>query len=344
MAAQHGNVGVVALEILVAVAVDDGEIVVVVLLADETAGVLAEGAHLVLERARIADQLALVEHAVDLLHDLVSALDAHADIDRSGLVGNAVLGADFFQPVRTAAARRHDGVLRADFLRLVAPAQGNAEAGFPVHQQLLAFPAEDHLHVVVAQIVFQREVERLRLLRAEVADRAIDQLEPGLNRAAANLAHFLGVADALDVAVRAEFEVDAVGVVDQILRVLRADERREIAADLVRKGELAIRKRARAGKAGGDVAIRAAVDAVLGDGFRAAALFNRLTLFHDGDVLFASPANHFNRGEDARRTRADDDDIGIHIFLLFGAGHRFAPALRPLAVFFICLLLPNPSG
>ena len=69
--------------------------------------------------------------------------------------------------------------------------------------------------------------------------------------------HFLGVADALDVAVRAEFEVDAVGVVDQILRVLRADERREIAADLVREGELAIRKRARAGKAGGDVAIRA---------------------------------------------------------------------------------------
>ena len=81
------------------------------------------------------------------------------------------------------------------------------------------------------------------------------------------------------MAVRAEFEVDAVGVVDQILRVLRADERREIAADLVREGELAIRKRARAGKAGGDVAIRAAVDAVLGDGFRAAALFNRLDPF-----------------------------------------------------------------
>lgn len=128
----------------------------------------------------------------------------------------------------------------ADFLRLVALAQGNAEAGFAVHQQFFAFPAEEQLHVVVAQIVFQREIERLRLFRAEVADRAIDQLEARLNRAAADFAHLFSVADTLNVAVRAEFQVNAVGIIDQILRVLLADERREVAANLMREGELAI--------------------------------------------------------------------------------------------------------
>ena len=221
-------------------AVDDGEIVVIVFLADKAAGILAEGSHLVLERARIADQLAFIKHAVDLFHDLVAALHAHADIDRAGLVGDAVLGAELFQPVRAAAARRNDGMPGADFLRLVALAQGNAEAGFAVHQQFFAFPAEEQLHVVVAQIVFQREIERLRLFRAEVADRAIDQLEARLNRAAADFAHLFGVANTLNVAVRAEFQVNAVGIINQILRVLLADERREVAANLMREGELAI--------------------------------------------------------------------------------------------------------
>ena len=37
--------------------VDDGEIVVVILLADESAGILAEGTNLILEREGIADEL-----------------------------------------------------------------------------------------------------------------------------------------------------------------------------------------------------------------------------------------------------------------------------------------------
>ena len=73
-----------------------------------------------------------------------------------------------------------------------------------------------------------------------MADRAIDQLEARLNRAAADFAHLFGVADPLNVAVRAEFQINAVGIIDQILRVLLADERREVAANLMREGELAI--------------------------------------------------------------------------------------------------------
>lgn len=65
MGAEYGEVRVVALELLVGVSVDDGKVVVIVLLADEAAGILAERANLVLERLGIADELRLVENVVD---------------------------------------------------------------------------------------------------------------------------------------------------------------------------------------------------------------------------------------------------------------------------------------
>ena len=89
-------------------AVDHGQVVVVVLLADKAARVLAEGADLVLERLGIPHQLRLVEHPVDRLHHLVAHLHPHADIHRARLVGDVVLRAQALQPVRPPAAGGDD--------------------------------------------------------------------------------------------------------------------------------------------------------------------------------------------------------------------------------------------
>ena len=64
MGAENGQVGVLALALFKGMAVDHGEPVVVVLLRDEAARILAEGADLVLERRRVADELGLVEDLV----------------------------------------------------------------------------------------------------------------------------------------------------------------------------------------------------------------------------------------------------------------------------------------
>ena len=93
VADQNGQVCVVALLLLEAVAVDDSEVVVVVFLGHKAAGILAEGTHFVVPGGRVADQLALVQDLVDLLHDLVAALDADTNVNGAGLVGNVVLGA-----------------------------------------------------------------------------------------------------------------------------------------------------------------------------------------------------------------------------------------------------------
>src|SRR5699024_6431633 len=78
------------------------------------------------------------------------------------------------------------------------------------------------------------------------------------------------------------------------------------------QGELPVGEGAGAGKAGGDMAVGLAVDALLGLALGAAALLDGLALFHHDDVLLAALLQHLNGGKDARRTCADDDDICIH--------------------------------
>ena len=114
------------------------------------------------------------------------------------------------------------------------------------------------------------------------------------------------------MAVCAELQIDAIGVIDQILCHLLAHERGEISAHFVRQGQLSIRKRAGARKAGGDVAIRPAIDALMGDHLGAAPLLDGLAFFHNGNALVASLTNHLNRRKYAGRACADDDDILIH--------------------------------
>ncbi len=142
--AENGQVGIVGFNIFITVAVDDGEVVVVVLLTDEAAGVLAERAHLIAERFRIADQLALIEDGVDLLHDLVAHFHAYADVDGARAVLNAVALAELLQPVRAAAAGGNDGLVGLDLILSLFAADLDALADVSLEQQIVAFVAEEH--------------------------------------------------------------------------------------------------------------------------------------------------------------------------------------------------------
>ena len=58
--------------------------------------------------------------------------------------------------------------------------------------------------------------------------------------------------------------------------------------------------------------IRLAVYAPLRLFLRTMAVFDRAPLFHNGDLLSAPASDHFNRRENSRRSRADDDNIRFH--------------------------------
>ena len=123
-------------------AVDNCQIIVVVLLADKAAGVLAEGANLVLEGLRIADQLGLIKHLVDRFHDLIAYLDTHADVDSTGLVRDAVIGAEGLEPFGASAAGGNDDMIGIDGAFVVFLGNIRAAADLVLDDHIGAFKAE----------------------------------------------------------------------------------------------------------------------------------------------------------------------------------------------------------
>ena len=70
------------------------------------------------------------------------------------------------------------------------------------------------------------------LFRAEVTDRAVDQTQARADGTCADLLDLLRVLEPFDVLVRAEFEIDAVGIINEFLCLLLADKRRQVTADV----------------------------------------------------------------------------------------------------------------
>ena len=130
-------------------AVDHGQMVVVILLADKTAGILAKSAHLVFKGLGITNQLGLIQHVVHLLHDLVAHFHPHTDIHRTRLMSDSVAGAQLLQPVGAPAAGGNYRMLRPDVLLLPALSDGNARTAFAFQQQILTVPPEQDLHTVI---------------------------------------------------------------------------------------------------------------------------------------------------------------------------------------------------
>ena len=178
---------------------------------------------------------------------------------------------------------------------------------------VFAFCVEVHLHAGLLQPVLNVVIQFLRLLGAEMADRTVHKAQICLDGVLADLLDLLAVADTLDVWIRTEFKIDLVGIVNQFLRKRRADQVRQITADLAGQAQLAIRKRARAGKAGRNGAGRLAVDAFAGLRLRAMPFFHRLAFFNQQNLCLALIPQHFKRGENARGARADDNQIEIHV-------------------------------
>ena len=92
-----------------------------------------------------------------------------------------------------------------------------------------------------------------------------------------------------------------------------ADQLRQVAANLRAEGQLTVRKRARAGKACCNMAVRLAVHAAAGLGLGTFARFNGTAFFQQQNFLLAAAAQKLHRGKNAGRTGADDDDIRVHV-------------------------------
>ena len=315
--AKYRQVGVGRFQLFIAVSVDDSEVVVVVFLAYETAGVLTEGTHLVLERLRISDEFGFVKNAVDLFHDLVPHLYSDADIDGTRLVHYVVLSTQVFEPVRAAPARRDDGVFGTHFFNLFAVVDDNAATLVSFEKYVFALISEKYVNSVFDKVLFDSVVYLLRLFRAEVTDRTVNEFESRFDRALSYLLDLLILTYTLNVRVGAEFEINFIRILDHALRIVLTDEFGKRTADLVAERKLAVRERSRTAESRSDMAVWLAIHAYVCLCLRATALFDRYALFDYEYRAFIVVADHLYRGEYSRGTRADDYGIVFHFLLLY---------------------------
>ena len=73
----------------------------------------------------------------------------------------------------------------------------------------------------------------MRHFRAEVSNRAVHKLKPRLNGAKTNPLDLFRVVEPFNVLVRAEVEINPVGIFNHLLREIKADKLRQIAADFI---------------------------------------------------------------------------------------------------------------
>ena len=137
--------------------------------------------------------------------------------------------------------------------------------------------------------------------------------------------------DALHVLIGTELQVDGIGVLDEGLGRVIADELGQIAAHLGGEGQLAVGKGPGPGEARGDVAGLAAHAAAC-LGFGAAALLHGPAFLHQQDALAAPLAQQLHGGENAGGPGADDENVCVH-------GISTLPGARPL-FFVVCAKKP----
>ena len=229
-------------------------------------------------------------------------------------MGNVVLGAQLFQPICTAAAGGNHNLVGAQLAALTLFGDHNALALVAFQQNVVTFGVEQHLHTAGQQIVLDVQVQLLGFFGSKVADGAVHQLQAGLDGALADLLDLAAFVNTFHMRVSAKFQIDLVSVVDQLLGKILTDQLRQLAANLIGEGQLAVRERTGTGKAGGDGAGGLAVHAVAGFIFGAVALFYRFALFNQADARagsFAAFAQQFQCGKNTGRAGANDNQIII---------------------------------
>ncbi len=214
---EYRKVRVVGFFIFIAVSVDQSKVVFVVFLRDVSAGVLTESSYLVHKRLRISDKFGFVQGFVDGFHNFVAKFHPYAYVDDARLVLYVVLAAHIFEPVG-ALSSRSDYRLVGKVLFTVDYSAG-AYAVF--YYQIFRVVMYEYFHAVLEKVSLNSEIKVVRLFRTEMADRTINQFKVGLYSFKTDIFYIFRRFQPFDVRVRAEFEINFIGVVDDFLRPRR---------------------------------------------------------------------------------------------------------------------------
>ena len=178
MRAKYRQVGVIALFLFIAVSVDNREVVIIVFLRNKASRILAENPNLVFKRLGISYQLTFIQNVVYLLHNFVAYFHSYSYIHNAGSVRYIMLRAHLLKPFRPPSSCCDNGFIRQYFLSVLALVIRDiyALAYVTFKYNIVAVTSEDKLYPVIPKVIFKREIKLLRLFRAQMSDRTVNQL------------------------------------------------------------------------------------------------------------------------------------------------------------------------
>ena len=233
---QNRKVGILRFQVLIGMAVYHRQIIIVVFLADKTARILAEGADFILKGQRITDKLRLIENIVYILHDLVSHFHAHADIHGPRHMGDIMLLTELFQPVCSFSAGGHDHMIGINhlFIRMLCGIfQYSPFTDIVLHNQIPAVAAKQNLHALFQQILLNPVINLLGLFCSQMADRAVYQLQAGLNGSLPDIFYLLFLSNAFHLCIRAKFQIDLIRILNHFLGKVLSNQGWQISAHFI---------------------------------------------------------------------------------------------------------------
>ena len=210
--------------------VDHRKVFVVVFLTDEASRILAEGSDLVAERLRIADKLGFIEVLVHFLHDFVSHFYTHTDVNGSRLVCNPMLFTYRLQPKRTSAPGADDGLAAFNSFFFTFDFDNRTCADAVFNQQIPALAVKVHCNALAEKILFDFIINFLRFFCSQMSDWAVYKLQPGFDGALSDFLNLFREFNSFDSGIGSEFEINAVGIVNQFLRKIITDKFRKVSA------------------------------------------------------------------------------------------------------------------
>ena len=110
---------------------------------------------------------------------------------------------------------------------------GDPLAHILFQNQVAALVAEVHLHAVFLEVLLNSQIDGLGLFRSHMANGAVHQLQARVDSPLADLLPLLLMLQALDMGVRAKFQVDLIRVVDGLLGQIGTNEIGKVSAHLV---------------------------------------------------------------------------------------------------------------
>ena len=143
---------------------------------------------------------------------------------------NVVFFAKRLKPKCTSASGAYDGPACFNSFFFSFDFDNRTCADTVFNQQIPTFAVKVHLNTLTEKILLNFIVNFLRFSCSQMSDWTVHKLQPGFDGPLSDFLDFFREFNSFDAGIGSEFEINAVGIVNQFLRKIITDKFRKVSA------------------------------------------------------------------------------------------------------------------